>query len=786
MATRAPKAAPLARTAAATPSSASSARAASAFAGALALQRAVGNRALRQLLTGLSETAPVALPPPLRDGIERRSRVPLDDVKVHYNSWLPPALSAAAYTEGARIHVAPGQERALPHEAWHVVQQRQGRVRPTRAAGGVSLNDDPRLEAEADAESRRALESGHAAAPLGELSTVARAPTGDATIQLTKIELDAKIIAGSEEEDTGTFWTAFTVLYKDSFHAGLAKLVRLLDARWRKGAASDWDRKILSDAVKKFAEDAGYNHYQPLGDDTAAKVRAALLGLGEAAEDAPIAASEINMEALGALASALETYAAAELRDMRASDDPNVPVGGDSPYGRILARARRFIWNKYGLKIRYATLFYGADNTVINNLANAHLEHSTSRWTSASAADKAQAALLAVQWTMGNVPAVRSVVASAQGRLHKQSSSATVQAAYARALVELAKTNPKAQAVLDQLAEVRLRWGPITYGPNIYMEIARAKPNLDEQWRLLKILIHEALHSAEHPNFTAFLAESVPEGLRSDLKEGIVEYLTGMIWADALSTVATKDRPSLDEGPAGKGVALAASAGRAATMASASDPQYAGQVAMVKTIIALIGDQGTARVEAAYFYGNVEALLPRLVGMVEERGGGSSSDESTGERKDKSLEKKTKAPEKKTKSSAAAGPAAADREEQEAYAALADQRAETDAAFVQEQGGAYWPAVADDDALARALENLVNMYRVRLPTRAKRARVMAAFDARYDDWGAFLVAQARVDSADGRAALYRAERALWRKNYQYLLAAGGGGMRIGRDRDIIV
>lgn len=35
------------------------------------------------------------------------------------------------YSQGTDIHIGPGQEKHLPHEAWHVVQQKQGRVKPT-------------------------------------------------------------------------------------------------------------------------------------------------------------------------------------------------------------------------------------------------------------------------------------------------------------------------------------------------------------------------------------------------------------------------------------------------------------------------------------------------------------------------------------------------------------------------------------------------------------------------------------------------------------------------------
>ena len=74
----------------------------------------------------------------------------MDDVKVHYNSDRPAPLQAHAYTQGTDIHVAPGQEKHLAHEAWHVVQQKQGRVQPTMSLNGQSINDNPGLEKEAD------------------------------------------------------------------------------------------------------------------------------------------------------------------------------------------------------------------------------------------------------------------------------------------------------------------------------------------------------------------------------------------------------------------------------------------------------------------------------------------------------------------------------------------------------------------------------------------------------------------------------------------------------------
>jgi hypothetical protein len=83
----------------------------------------------------------------------------MDDVKVHYNSDKPAQLNAHAYAQGTDIHLASGQEKHLPHEAWHVVQQKQGRVQPTTMMKAkVPINDDQGLEKEADVMGARALQ----------------------------------------------------------------------------------------------------------------------------------------------------------------------------------------------------------------------------------------------------------------------------------------------------------------------------------------------------------------------------------------------------------------------------------------------------------------------------------------------------------------------------------------------------------------------------------------------------------------------------------------------------
>ena len=99
------------------------------------------------------------LPDNLKSGVENLSGFSMDDVKVHYNSSQPSQLNALAYAQGTDIHVAPGQEQHLPHEAWHIAQQKQGRVQPTmQMKAGVAVNDDPGLESEADVMGAKAVQ----------------------------------------------------------------------------------------------------------------------------------------------------------------------------------------------------------------------------------------------------------------------------------------------------------------------------------------------------------------------------------------------------------------------------------------------------------------------------------------------------------------------------------------------------------------------------------------------------------------------------------------------------
>jgi hypothetical protein len=110
-----------------------------------------GNNGVRPWLAPHQNLAEceTGVPESLRLAMEYLSGLDLSDVRVHYNSASPARFLALAYAYGNHIHLGPGQEHLLAHELWHVVQQKQGHVRPTAYASGREINDDPRLEQEA-------------------------------------------------------------------------------------------------------------------------------------------------------------------------------------------------------------------------------------------------------------------------------------------------------------------------------------------------------------------------------------------------------------------------------------------------------------------------------------------------------------------------------------------------------------------------------------------------------------------------------------------------------------
>ncbi|WP_235299120.1 eCIS core domain-containing protein [Portibacter marinus] len=79
-------------------------------------------------------------------------------VNLHTDSPKASELGALAFAQGSDIHFAPGQfkpdtrsgQELIGHELGHVIQQKEGRVKPNFEAKGTPVNNDPSLEKEAD------------------------------------------------------------------------------------------------------------------------------------------------------------------------------------------------------------------------------------------------------------------------------------------------------------------------------------------------------------------------------------------------------------------------------------------------------------------------------------------------------------------------------------------------------------------------------------------------------------------------------------------------------------
>jgi hypothetical protein len=175
----------------------------------LPLQRVTANSARTKQINSMNRMRDGGangrgLPLNLKNGIESLSGISMDGVTVHYNSSQPVKVQAHAFAQGTDIHLGPGQEANLPHEAWHVVQQAQGRVRPTvQMKAGVMMNDESSLEAEADIMGARAMSMASMASRHHGAGLLARPQYRLSGAE--SMPLQARLIMAILEEDTDEY-----------------------------------------------------------------------------------------------------------------------------------------------------------------------------------------------------------------------------------------------------------------------------------------------------------------------------------------------------------------------------------------------------------------------------------------------------------------------------------------------------------------------------------------------------------------------------------------------------
>jgi hypothetical protein len=168
------------------------------------------------------------MPARLKAGVEHLSGLAMDDVRVNTNSSKPATVQAHAYTQGTNIYVAPGQEQHLPHEAWHVVQQKQGRVKPTLQMKGMAINDDGALERDADRMGTLAHQIGNTSSHTETAVRASRPSDPSHDKSVVQRFLDEKALEGKDPSQLKAL--------ADGLHA---KILALLEAEAAKGKTQE-------------------------------------------------------------------------------------------------------------------------------------------------------------------------------------------------------------------------------------------------------------------------------------------------------------------------------------------------------------------------------------------------------------------------------------------------------------------------------------------------------------------------------------------------------------------
>ncbi|MFD7622745.1 DUF4157 domain-containing protein [Streptomyces sp. NPDC059802] len=200
------------------------------------LQRAVGNSAVRSMLQRKEEEerSPVhdvvssgggqPLDTDTRADLEGRMGADFSDVRIHTDSAAHESakgVGAHAYTVGNNVVFqrdaydpsSPQGRTTLAHELTHVIQQRNGPVEGTEAAGGIRVSDpSDRFEREAVANADRVLSDpapasdpaqAPASAPAAGAAAVQRAATEDEDEQPADVQgsFVQRAKEGAEEEE---------------------------------------------------------------------------------------------------------------------------------------------------------------------------------------------------------------------------------------------------------------------------------------------------------------------------------------------------------------------------------------------------------------------------------------------------------------------------------------------------------------------------------------------------------------------------------------------------------
>ena len=169
------------------------------------------------------------MPDDVKSKMESSFGTDFSGVNIHANSGQATNIGALAYTQGNDVHFAPGQfnpgstkgQELLGHELTHVVQQRQGRVRPdAEQHKSLNINSDTSLEKEADEMGAKAAQ-GKMADVSGIGKGVQRQEDNETIEEETVLTFDEKIANGTI---SATVDGEYLKVFKDSVQKNKIKI----------------------------------------------------------------------------------------------------------------------------------------------------------------------------------------------------------------------------------------------------------------------------------------------------------------------------------------------------------------------------------------------------------------------------------------------------------------------------------------------------------------------------------------------------------------------------------
>lgn len=158
------------------------------------------------------------MPEALQEHLEATFGQDFSEIKVHANSSQASKAGALAFARGKEVHFAPGQfqpdtpqgRQLIGHEFAHLVQQSTQHVKANTAVGDLPVNDDPALEAAADAMGARfakmepAQAGGSVLSPLAAEAGVVQLKAESAPATATESPVEEAPAADTPAQDNAT------------------------------------------------------------------------------------------------------------------------------------------------------------------------------------------------------------------------------------------------------------------------------------------------------------------------------------------------------------------------------------------------------------------------------------------------------------------------------------------------------------------------------------------------------------------------------------------------------